>query len=503
MAAIYENTIDCCWIGFSFPLMKSPQRIARLLRDELRTCPPQRRMPVIVTLAPEPKSVADLGHLAAELPIRRTFQTLPAASLQASPSEVRRLATDGRISRVWLDLPCHAWIDRSSKAVNAPFAWRSGWTGQGVLVGVIDTGIDENHPDLAGRIVAQRDFIGEGVGDFHGHGTHVAGIIAGSGAASGGKYKGISPDASLLVAKALGSDGVGLTSQIMAAMEWLVSQGVRIINLSLGLEGPTDGTDPLSLAIDAAHAYGCLVVVAAGNSGPDRGSLGVPAGARRGLAVGAVDRHGHVYNLSSRGPTADGRNKPDLAAPGTGIISCCSAHSPDPVIDQHYTASTGTSMAAPHVAGAAALVLEANPNMSVDELAGALLNTAPLESSDPNEVGRGLLMIDQALTGDPSTALPPAERDGCLASLVPGLTNTSASIWGPAAQPVDYDTCVGRRYCLESSASIRNVLPSCTASYCRAFVLLNASFSPRPKSSYGFPSALLMTTNHLPSRNAQ
>lgn len=379
-------------------------------------------MPVIVTLAPESKSAADLRHLAAELPVKRTFQTLPAASLQASPSEVRRLATDGRVGRVWLDLPCHAWIDRSSKAVNAPYAWRSGWTGRGVLVGVIDTGVDENHPDLADRIIAQRDFVGEGPSDFNGHGTHVAGIIAGSGAASGGKYKGIAHGANLLIAKALGADGVGLTSQIMAAMEWLVSQGVRIMNLSLGLEGPTDGTDPLSLAIDAAYSFGCLVVVAAGNSGPAPGSIGVPAGARRALAVGAVDRQGGVYNLSSRGPTVDGRSKPDLAAPGTGIISCCSAHSPDPVIDRHYTAATGTSMAAPHVAGAAALILEANPNMPVNELAGALLNTAPLESSDPNEVGRGLLMIDRALTGDPSTALPPPERDGCLASLVPGLT---------------------------------------------------------------------------------
>ena len=407
--------------------MTGPQRIARLLRDELRTCPPEHRMPVIVTLAPEPKSVGDLRHLAAELPFKRTFQTLPAASLQASPSEVRRLATDGRIGRVWLDLPCHIWIDRSSKAVNAPFAWRSGWTGRGVLVGVIDTGVDENHPDLAGRIIAQRDFIGEGVGDFHGHGTHVAGIIAGSGMASGGKYKGIAHEANLLIAKALGTDGVGLTSQIMAAMEWLVSQGARIINLSLGLEGPTDGTDPLSLAIDAAYAFGCLVIVAAGNSGPNPGSIGVPAGTRRAVAVGAIDRQGQVYNLSSRGPTADGRTKPDLVAPGTGIISCCSAHSADPVIDQHYTALTGTSMAAPHVAGAAALVLEAHPNMSVDELANAVLNTAPLESSDPNAIGRGILMIDQAMTGEPSSEFPPVERDGCLASLVPGLNRLRRS----------------------------------------------------------------------------
>ena len=428
MAAVtYGNTIDTCCIGFPFLLMKQPQRIARLLRDELKTCPPERRMPVIVTLAPEPKSVADLRQLAGELPIKRTFRTLPAATLRASPSEVRRLATDGRISRVWLDLPCHILIDRSSKTVNAPFAWKSGWTGRGVPVGVIDTGVDENHPDLAGRIVAQRDFVAEGAGDSNGHGTHVAGIIAGTGAGSGGRYRGISPEASLVVAKALGADGVGLTSQIMAAIEWLVSQRVRIINLSLGLEGPTNGSDPLSLAVDAAHAFGSLVVVAAGNSGPAPGSVGVPAGARRALAVGAIDRDGHVYNLSSRGPTADGRNKPDLASPGTGIISCRSAHSADPTIAGHYTAATGTSMAAPHVAGAAALILQANPDISVDELAGALLNTAPLESSDPNAVGRGLLMIDQAITGAPSSDLPRAQRNGCLASLIPALNNLGRS----------------------------------------------------------------------------
>ena len=399
-----------------------PARIARFLRQELENCPPERRLPVIITLAPGSKSGATLRRLSSELPVDRSFQLLPAATLRASPSEIRLLAQDDRIARIWLDVLCHTCLDRSARTVSAPFAWRSGWTGRGALVGQVDTGVDEKHPDLAGRIAAQRDFSGEGEGDGNGHGTHVAGIIAGSGIASGGKYRGIAPDAQLVVAKALGADGGGATSNVIAALEWAVNQGVKVVNMSLGFNGPADGTDPLSLAVDAATARGCLVVAAAGNSGPDASSVGAPAAARTALAVGAIARAGQVTQFSSRGPTADGRSKPDLVAPGEGIISCRARSSAGQTIDGYYTPSSGTSMAAPHVAGAAALLLQANPNLTVDDLLDALLTAAPLESSsDPNEVGKGMLTIDQALTVAPRPGRRPVGRNGCLASLIPLL----------------------------------------------------------------------------------
>ncbi len=411
-------------------MTNQPTRIARFLRDALETCSPDRRLPIIITLVPGAKSNATLRRLLSELPVQRSYQLFLAATLQASPAEIQLLAQDERIARIWLDVMCHTCLDRSARTVSAPFAWRSGWTGRGVLVGQIDTGVDEKHPDLAGRIAAQRDFTGDG----NGHGTQVAGIIAGSGIASGGKYRGIAPDAQLVVAKALGADGGGATSNVIAALEWAVNQGVKVVNMSLGFNGPADGTDPLSMAVDAATARGCLVVVAAGNSGPDASSIGAPAAARTALAVGAIDRAGQVTLFSSRGPTADGRSKPDLVAPGEGIVSCRAQASAGRMIEGYYTPSSGTSMAAPHVAGAAALLLQANPALTVDELIDALLTAAPLEStSDPNEVGRGLLTIDQALTVAPRPGRPPVERNGCLASLIPLLVELRRLLAGRPA----------------------------------------------------------------------
>ena len=157
----------------------------------------------------------------------------------------------------------------------------AGYTGDGARVAVLDTGVDATHPDLAGQVVEPMDFTVDGgdAGDRYGHGTHVAATIAGTGAASGGARKGVAPDAGLVIGKVLDDDGEGTDSQVIAGMEWAASRA-DVVNMSLGGWDPSDGTDPLSLALDALSGQtGALFVVAAGNSGPLDGTVSSPGAA--------------------------------------------------------------------------------------------------------------------------------------------------------------------------------------------------------------------------------
>ncbi|EOD65386.1 peptidase s8 and s53 subtilisin kexin sedolisin, partial [Amycolatopsis vancoresmycina DSM 44592] len=226
-------------------------------------------------------------------------------------------------AKVWLNAKVHASLDQSVPQIGAPTAWQAGLTGRGVTVAVLDTGISAAHPDFAGRVGPARDFTGKGgVEDGHGHGTHVASTIAGSGAASGGKYRGVAPDATLAVGKVLDDSGHGTFDAVLAGMQWAVTEAhARVVNLSLG-GGPSDGTDPVSEAVNSlSHQYGTLFVVAAGNSGQDE-SVESPAAADAALAVASVSKKDVLSPFSSRGPRpGDGAAKPDVAAPGESITA--------------------------------------------------------------------------------------------------------------------------------------------------------------------------------------
>ncbi|MFI7120760.1 S8 family serine peptidase [Amycolatopsis sp. NPDC049868] len=305
------------------------------------------------------------------------------------------------VSQVRLDRKVRVALDRSTTQVGAPSAWSGGWTGKGTTVAVVDTGIDENHPDLAGKTVASADFSGEGdIVDRHGHGTHVASIIAGTGAASGGRYKGVAPDAKLVVAKVFDASGEGDTALVMAAIDWTVAQGVKIVNLSLGA-GVSDGADPLSEQIDKLSAQsGTLFVVAAGNSGPGDRSVTTPGAAASALTVGTVDRDNKIAWFSSRGPRLrDAAVKPELVAPGVGIVAARAADTAmgEPV-DDSYTAASGTSMATPHAAGGAAILLQQQPGLTGQALKNTLVTTAKDIGLRWYEQGAGLLDIERAVS---------------------------------------------------------------------------------------------------------
>ncbi|MCX4781208.1 S8 family peptidase [Streptomyces sp. NBC_01264] len=360
--------------------------------------------------------------------VTRTFPTLDAEAVSAAPKDAAALweaLTDPRgdaggraaapgVATVWLDAVRTATLDRSTRQIGADRAWAAGYDGAGVKIAVLDTGVDATHPDLAGQVVAEQNFSrSEDAADRFGHGTHVASIAAGTGARSAGAFKGVAPGAKLLNGKVLDDRGSGNDSGILAGMEWAVAQGADIVNLSLG--GPdAPQLDPVEAAVNRLSAEtGVLFAVAAGNSGRrGPGSIQSPGSASAALTVGAVDDADALAPFSSTGPRlGDGGVKPDVTAPGVDITA---AAAPGSVIDREngqdpagYLTMSGTSMATPHVAGAAALLKQQHPDWKGAELKGALTGSARGGAYTPYQQGTGRIAVDGAL-GQSVVAQEPA-----------------------------------------------------------------------------------------------
>ncbi len=341
-------------------------------------------------------------------------------------TEPATLAAGG--AKVWLNAKVRASLDQSVPQIGAPAAWQAGLTGRGVPVAVLDTGIAAAHPDLAGRVALGKDFTGKGsFEDGQGHGTHVASTIAGSGAASGGRYKGVAPDASLAVGKVLDDSGDGTLATVLAGMQWAVTEAhARVVNMSLGGD-PSDGTDPVSEAVNTlTRQYGTLFVVAAGNFGADE-SVASPAAADTALAVASVSKKDVLSPFSSRGPrVGDGAAKPDVAAPGESITAAWPGGG--------YQELSGTSMATPHVAGSAAILAQQHPDWRADRLKAALTSTAAPVDAGPAAVGTGRVDVARATatavtaTGSASAYLPWPNR---------GATGNATVTWyNSGATPV-------------------------------------------------------------------
>ena len=357
------------------------------------------------------------------LGITRIFDLVPATAGTATAETIAALEKNPDVEMVWPDLPVHTWLDVSVPLIGAPQVWAAGYTGKGVVVAVVDTGVDVNHPDLAGRVTLTKDFSGEGFKDNHGHGTHVAGISAGNGTASGGKYKGVAPEATIYAAKVLKGDGSGLMSDVMAGVEWAVQQHAQVINLSLGSDGSCDGTDAMSATCDAAVDQGVMLCVAAGNAGPNYYTVGSPGCARKVLTVGASDDNDNVTSFSSRGPTADKRLKPEILFPGYHIIACrASGTSMGTTVDSNYTEASGTSMATPHAAGVCALLLQAKPTLTPQAIKDLLVGSAKMLQADLWTYGYGRGDVYQAYLGQthplPPIPAPPDGQDGCLKAIL-------------------------------------------------------------------------------------
>jgi subtilisin family serine protease len=333
--------------------------------------------------------------------VRRHFDTLfsgMAATVDRKAlAEIRRLPN---VVAVYPDVEVRAQLAESVPMIGTHTVWTTyGVSGLGVKVAIIDTGIDYTHPDLGScfgsgcKVMGGYDFVNDDTDprDDHGHGTHVAGIVAANGAVVG-----VAPQAKLLAYKVLNQNGSGQTSDVIAALERAVLDGAKVANLSLG--GPGDANDATSQAVDNATAAGMLSVIAAGNNGPTWQTIGSPGTARTALTVGAVDKSGVIASFSSRGYITDGDElvmKPEIVAPGVAINSTV------PATGQlgnasRYAALDGTSMATPHVAGAAALLLHWKSTQTPADLKHRLAGSAQAGSENPFTEGAGLIDLVDA-----------------------------------------------------------------------------------------------------------
>ncbi|MFI6061964.1 S8 family serine peptidase [Streptomyces sp. NPDC051286] len=305
------------------------------------------------------------------------------------------------IKKLWLDKPVRVALDQSVPQIGAPEAWAAGYDGTGTKVAILDTGIDPNHPDVAGRVKKAQNFTDDpDAVDHHGHGTHVASTIAGSGAASGGRLKGVAPGADLYIGKVLNTAGSGSESMVIAGMEWAAAQGADVISMSLGSAAGSDGTDPISQAVNQLTASsGSLFVIAAGNTGPGKGTVGSPGAAEDALTVGAVNKQDQLANFSSRGPLKETfAVKPEITAPGVGIVAARAAGTTmGTPVDANYTSASGTSMATPHVSGAAAILAQRHPDWTADRLKQVLVSTAKQGSYTAYQGGNGRVDVPKAI----------------------------------------------------------------------------------------------------------
>lgn len=297
-------------------------------------------------------------------------------------------------------------MDRVSKIIHLDWAHKRGIYGRGIGVAMVDTGIAD-HPDFIyrkNRILAFKDILkGYPVPyDDCGHGTHVAGILAGCGAASGGRYTGVAPEAFLICVKVLNRKGNGSIANVLDGLRWVLENrkryNIRILNVSVGTAIDKDFSEDSALVkgVNELWDAGIVVVAAAGNNGPAPQSIGSPGNSRKVITVGASDddtlvelEGSKIKDYSSRGPTKECIKKPDIVVPGSNIVSCSYRGG--------YTVKSGTSMATPIVSGAAALLLSRNPELTPGEVK-LRLKASAVDLGLPHEKqGWGLLDMEKLL----------------------------------------------------------------------------------------------------------
>ncbi|MDQ0243074.1 serine protease AprX [Bacillus fengqiuensis] len=371
--------------------------------------------------------------------IRQEFSRVSCISMELTPGALEEMLDSmTNVKRVYMNREVRALLDVAIPSANAKNIERNGTTltGSGMTIAVIDTGI-YRHPDL--KIEGFVDFVNGELDayDDNGHGTHCAGAAAGNGAASSGQYMGAAPGANVIGVKVLDKLGSGSLETVMKGIDWCISYNedpaneakkINIISLSLGADPdpklyPKENDDKMVQYVEMAWNSGIVVCAAAGNSGPDRGTIATPGISDQIITVGALDDRNTketrtddvVADFSSRGPTPykykdeEGNEKdvlkPDILAPGVNIVSL---RSPNSYLDKlqkssrvgsDYFVLSGTSMATPICAGIAALVLQANPNASPKDVKDLLREGADLwKGIDPNVYGAGYINAARSIS---------------------------------------------------------------------------------------------------------
>lgn len=280
-------------------------------------------------------------------------------------------------------------LKQAVKELRAEKAWREGWTGKGVRVAVLDTGVAK-HPDLKKRLILFQDFVNGAVRayDDYGHGTHVSGILCGEGTIQR-EYRGIAPQADLISLKVLDKNGNGHRGQVIRAIKWVIrycrQYHIRIMNISVGsVKEGNEQDQKLIEAVEMAWDLGIVVVCAAGNLGPKHYTITAPGNSRKVITVGMSEEENNWY--SGRGPTMACVCKPDLVAPGSQIWSCNAFYTGN---KNYYCKKSGTSMATPIISGAVALLLEKEPWLSNVEVKMRLKEASKDLGMERNRQGWG------------------------------------------------------------------------------------------------------------------
>ena len=384
---------------------ENSSKISPALALKIKEYDARELVPVIITLKG--------GDTALNIPgagyIKKRYDLINAVSAQLSMEGIKKLETDPDVEKIYYDTLSYPLpMEEASKRLMAANTETIGstytnnvlnYTGRNVTIAILDTGIDYTHPDLGGcigptcKVRGGYDFANSDSNpmDDNGHGTHCAGI-----AAANGVIKGVAPDARLLAVKVCNTDGC-LDSDTMSGIDWAVANGANVISLSLGTNRqPSAGNEPLQMLCDAAFRMGVTIVAAAGNEGPGTGTIADIAASRSVIAAGGDNDEGTADasddiapNFASRGPAPFGRFKPDIVAPSTRIYST--------YLGGGYTTKDGTSMSAPHIAGAAALLIEYNRSLTPEKIKSLLIHSTESIAGHPFETGTGLVNVSRAI----------------------------------------------------------------------------------------------------------
>jgi len=399
------------------------------------------------------------GFNSAKTKVRRQYTSISGVAARLTGSQVLTLARNGHVESITYDSPVTLAGGLSNKQ-RWPFVsgvqkfWSSGSSAATPTIAVVDSGVDASRADFGGRVVAQvnlSSLAGNSPGDGRGHGTFVAGIAAGS----GDNYAGAAPASKLVSLDVMDDNGMAMTRDVIAAADWILANkdkyGIRVANFSLHSSQPNSIMyDPLDKAVERLWFAGVTVVAAAGNYGIDGQPSGVPFAPGNDpfvITVGADDVDGSVSTMddiaapwSAYGYTLDGFAKPEIAAPGRFIVgpvpvaSTLVSERPTSVVAPGYMQLSGTSFAAPIVAGAAAQILAAHPGWTPNQVKGALMLTASrTPSAAPLSEGVGIVDVAKAvaLTSAPNANL--ALDRFVVADGVSGMVFDSAS-WASTAK---------------------------------------------------------------------
>ena len=313
--------------------------------------------------------------------VKANYQFLDSALLELESGEVGAVDRKPFVERVGPNYRVKAMLSDSRPQINADFTGSSLYNGSNVSIAVMDSGIS-SHPSI--DVMERADFTGDGEGDQNGHGTHVAGIVV----SKHPRYQGVAPGSDVYDVKVLDSEGTGKGSDMLSGLNYVVKNDIDVAVLSLGsLVETCNGRDILSRAVDQASRTGAVIVVAAGNQGPEERTMTSPGCSREAITVGATDKTGRMAPYSSRGLTADGRVKPDVVAPGSNIASAN--------IDEGFIRRSGTSMAAPHVAGQAAILLSSGQNS--ETVKRTIINSSTDIGYPQRSQGAGMINIQESL----------------------------------------------------------------------------------------------------------